>query len=30
LRAECAGEGIEGIVCRILRGGLHRGVSVLP
>jgi hypothetical protein len=29
LRAECAGGGIEGIVRRILRDGLHRGVSML-
>jgi hypothetical protein len=30
LRPECAVEGIEGIGCRILGDGLHRGVSVLP
>jgi hypothetical protein len=30
LRSECASRGTEGIVCRILRDGLHRDVSVLP
>ena len=30
LRAECAARESTGIVCRVLRDGLHRGVSRLP